>query len=307
MTAQLPPWLMPLYRRLDTALAAGQLPHALLIHGPGGWGEAALANALALRLIDRDVDGGRGAAEIAHPDLRWLVPEGAGEQVRIEAVRALVEFMLQTAQIAPRKVAVICDADAMNPYAANALLKILEEPPSGSHIVLVSKSLNSLLPTIRSRCQLLAVRPSEHAAALQWVRQQATDVDVARFDALAFEYGGAPFRLLDALGRDEQPLADALRDIARRTADPLTLAEAWAKRDVAELVERWMRYLPGVLGDGIDAARPLLPRRASAGPVWDFWQRLLRARGLLRGTTNPNPRLLLEALLLQWRDLAAVV
>jgi DNA polymerase III subunit delta' len=306
MTVQLPPWLMPHYRRLDAALAAGQLPHALLIHGPGGWGELALANALALRLIDRD-GSGRVAAEVAHPDLRWLAPEGAGEQIRIEGIRALVEFMLQTPQIAIRKVAVICDAGAMNPYAANALLKTLEEPPPGSHVLLVSDALHSLLPTIRSRCQLLAVRPSDSQTALQWVRQQAADVEPARFDALAFEYGGAPFRLLDALANDEQPLFDALSDVARRTADPLALAEAWAKRDVTDLVERWMRYLPGVVRDGADPARPKLPLRAAPDSAWDFWQHLLRARGLLRGTTNPNQRLLLEALLLQWRNLAAVV
>ncbi len=64
------------------------MPHALVIHGPGGWGEPLLADALALRLIERDTSQ-RGAADaIAHPDLRWIVPEGAGESIGIDAVRA---------------------------------------------------------------------------------------------------------------------------------------------------------------------------------------------------------------------------
>ena len=303
MTA-LPPWLLPHYQRLDAALAAAKLPHALLIHGPGGWGETALADALALRLIDHA--GGKPAAEVAHPDLRWLTPEGAGEQIRIEAIRALVEFMLQTPQIAAQKVAVVCAADAMNPYAASALLKTLEEPPPGSHIVLVSETLSSLLPTIRSRCQLVAVRPGPHRAALEWVRDRAGQVDATRFDALAFEYGGAPFRLLDALARDEQPLRTELRDVGRRATDPLALAQTWAKSDAAGLIERWMRYLPGVLAAGRDGAGAQLPAQA-ADAIWAFYQRLARARGLLRGTTNPNVRLLLESLLLEWRDLAVAL
>ena len=306
MIATLPPWLLPHYRRLESVHATGHLPHALLIHGPGGWGEVMLANALALRLIGRHGDDGKMAAEVAHPDLRWLVPEGAGEQIRIEAIRGLVDFVLQTPQIADCKVAVVCAADAMNAYAASALLKTLEEPPPGSHIVLVSESLSTLLPTIRSRCQLLAVRPGDATAALDWVRQQAAPVEPARFDALTFEFGGAPLRLLDALGRDERPLTEELRAVARRTADPVALAEAWAKRDVTELVERWMRYVPAALQPG-DAHVPPLRLPAGAGPVWDFWQRLQQARGLLRGTTNPNQRLLLESLLLQWRDIATAV
>jgi DNA polymerase-3 subunit delta' len=301
---ELPPWLLPHYQRLGAALTAGRLPHALLIHGPGGWGETVLADALALRLIDHA--GGKPAAEVAHPDLRWLTPEGAGEQIRIEAIRALVEFMQQTPQIAAQKVAVVCNADAMNPYAANALLKTLEEPPPDSHIVLVCETLTTLLPTIRSRCQLVAVRPDRHQAALEWVRERAGQVDAARFEALAFEYGGAPFRLLDALTRDEQPLQTALRDVGRRAADPLALAQAWAKSDAAELLERWMRYLPDVMAGGRGGVDARLPATATDA-VWGFYERLARARGMLRGTTNPNVRLLLESLLLEWRDLAVAL
>src|SRR5262249_4477498 len=163
----LPPWLTPIYADLVAAIDAGRLPHALLIHGPGGWGETTLAAAVATRLIERS-DEAANAATIAHPDLRWIVPEGAGEQIKIEAVRDVAEFIFRTPQIAPRKVAVITSADAMNPYAANAFLKTLEEPPPESYLILVSDGLRDLLPTLRSRCRLIAVRPVGLEAATAW-------------------------------------------------------------------------------------------------------------------------------------------
>ncbi len=188
---RLGPWLTDTYESVARAIDAAKLPHALLIHGPGGWGETTLANAIALRLIERDPDA--DAATLAHPDLRWLVPEGAGEQIKIEAVREAADFTVRTPQIAPRKVAVITSADAMNPHASNALLKTLEEPPPNSFLILVTDALRELLPTLRSRCRLIAVRPpAEPSIALEWIRERMPSVAPDRLDALAFEYGGAP-------------------------------------------------------------------------------------------------------------------
>jgi DNA polymerase-3 subunit delta' len=306
----LSPWLQPLYVNLVAALTSSRLPHALLIHGPGGWGEWLLADALALRLIERDYSVSPSAAVVAHPDLRWVVPEGAGEQIKIDSVRSVADFMVQTPQIAPRKVAVLAGAEAMNPHAANALLKTLEEPPQDSYLILVSDSLGEMLPTIRSRCQLVAVRPSDTATTIAWVRDQSpTTTSVEHIMSLAFEYGRAPYRLLTALERDERPIAPQLCAVALRQLDPLQLAETWGRGSAVELVERWMRYLPLVLGGPKGAAGHADPlsdalSAASSHRVLNFWQRLTAARGLLRGTTNPNARLMLETLLLDWRDLA---
>jgi DNA polymerase III subunit delta' len=311
---RLPPWLEAPYADLAAAIDSERLPHALLIHGPGGWGEGTLAEALALNLIDRDSNA-TPAAAIAHPDLRWIVPEGAGEQIGIDAVRAVADFIVRTPQIAPRKVAVITNADALNPHAANALLKTLEEPPPDSYLVLVSDSLRDLLPTLRSRCRLLAVRPPAEATALAWIRAQVPAADSDRIPALCFEYGGAPYRVIAALEREEQPIAETLRAVARGEANPLNVAEGWAKDLPAELVERWMRYLASVLGQRRISAsesnhsEPLarVLDRATDEALLSMWDQLARDRFLLRGTTNPNARLLFESRLLTWRDLAVGV
>jgi DNA polymerase III subunit delta' len=311
---RLPPWLEAPYADLAVAIDDGRLPHALLIHGPGGWGEQALAEALALRLIDRDSNT-TPAAAIAHPDLRWIVPEGAGEQIGIDAVRAVADFIVRTPQIAPRKVAVITNADALNPHAANALLKTLEEPPPNSYLVLVSDSLRDLLPTLRSRCRLLAVRPPADTTALAWIRAQMPAADADRTSALYFEYGGAPFRVIAALEREEQPIAETLCAVARGEANPLNVAEGWAKDLPAELVERWMRYLASVVGlqrisaneNGHSESLSRVLAKATDEALLAMWDQLARDRLLLRGTTNPNARLLFESRLLAWRDLAVAV
>ena len=307
---RLPPWLEPVFTNLVAALDTHRLPHALLIHGPGGWGEALLADALALRLIERDYRDSPSATTVAHPDLRWLAPEGAGEQIKIDSVRGVADFMVQTPQIAPRKVAVLAGAETMNPYAANALLKTLEEPPANSYLILVSDTVSELLPTLRSRCQLVAIRPSSLSTILAWVQAAVPGANTDHLTALAFEYGGSPLRLAAALERNEEPIFAQLRDIVLRKLDPLQTADAWGRGSTLEIVERWMRYLPLILGVrygvAVPAGAPLYDAlaRAPGRRVVKFWEQLAQARGLLRGTTNPNARLLLESLLLDWRDMA---
>jgi DNA polymerase III subunit delta' len=304
----LAPWLEEPYRTLVAELESGRLPHALLIHGPGGWGEVLLADALAVRLIERDA-AHVSAATIAHPDVRWIVPEGAGEQISVDAVRATAEFAVRTPQIAARKAAVITRADAMNAHSANALLKTLEEPPVDSYLILVTDSLRDLLPTLRSRCRLVPVRPPTGHTALRWIADHAPTAEAERLELLCFEYGGAPYHVLAALERDEQPIQAALCSVAANQTNPLSLAEAWAKSAGPETIDRWMRYVlraiqtrrtGSVSNDPIAAAIAQVSDRRLFG----FWDQLAGDRQLLRGTTNPNARLLLEARLIAWRDLA---
>ncbi|MFM7119187.1 MAG: DNA polymerase III subunit delta', partial [Gammaproteobacteria bacterium] len=97
------PWHESTAAALDRRLADGRLPHGLLLVGPPGWGEAQFANWFALRLIDVDV--AQDAEQIAHPDLRWMRPDGA--VIKVDAVRELASFAEGNPQVARRKVAVI--------------------------------------------------------------------------------------------------------------------------------------------------------------------------------------------------------
>lgn len=283
-----PPWLV---RPKREALAMRpRLPHAMLVQGPEGWGQERLASAVALELLG--LDASRAAAEVAHPDLRWLAPEGGA--IRVDAVRAVAEFLVRTPHLAPRKVAVLAAAERMNANAANALLKTLEEPPEGSFILVCTGQPGRLLPTIRSRCQRIEVRPGAPAEVLAWLA--AAEVDMEQAGYLAVEYGGAPFAALAAWQRDQAPLWPALAAAGRDAGGIGALAEERREEDLADLAGRWLCILHWQLrrlaGQG-KATAALLAFAADLA--------LLRQAAAL----NPalNKPLQLRRLLLRWREL----
>jgi DNA polymerase-3 subunit delta' len=293
--------------RLTSAFERGSLAHALLIHGPGGWGEVLLADRLALHIVGARVDA-PSAAELAHPDLRWIAPEKPGSQIRVDDVRALADFVARTPTGGPNKVAVIADADAMNIAAANALLKTLEEPPPRTYLLLTATRPASLPPTVRSRCQVVAVPGRDTRDATDWLSERTASVEPSRRAALEFEYAGAPLEIVAALERDESGLEALLAKALDPAAPLLSVADALAKDDTLSVVTRWMRYVPRELARRVRGTNPdgkLATFLASvdALELHRFWNELVWARRLLVGTSNPNRRLLIEALLLQWRDL----
>ena len=222
-------WLAtPLRRTLET-----QQAHALLIHGPGGVGQFELALALAKGwlceatdrpLVDRPC--GRCAscklhAAHSHPDLLVLVPEalreslgwdlGANEgeesgeggkrkpskEIRVEAVRAAIGFATTTSARGRGKVVVVHPAERMNDVAASAFLKTLEEPAGDARFLLCSAAPDSLLPTIRSRCQQVVLPVPPAADAEAWLAQGG----VARPEVLLAASGGQPQQALDLAER----------------------------------------------------------------------------------------------------------
>ncbi len=147
---------------------SGKNHHAWIISGERGIGKGTFA-----RLISRSVlankyyqafsfDDGEDIQEKvyneSHPDFYVLTPDEKGV-IGVESVRNMIKFMQLTPVEGTNKVAVIDHCDGMTISAANSLLKILEEPPAGSLILLVSNAIGKLLPTIRSRCRTINVDP----------------------------------------------------------------------------------------------------------------------------------------------------
>ena len=131
--------------------------HAYLFHGPAGSGRSEAAAELATALLSRGAmreDTQTRVAARTHPDLTWIVPEGANGEVLVDDIRERVvgEVPLRPFE-ATCRVFVVEAADRMNDSAANAFLKTLEEPPAHAHIILIATSQASVAPTIASRCQ----------------------------------------------------------------------------------------------------------------------------------------------------------
>jgi len=248
------PWLAtPLRRTLET-----QQAHALLIHGPGGVGQFELALALAKGwlceatdrpLVDRPC--GRCAscklhAAHSHPDLLVLVPEalreslgwdlGANEgeesgeggkrkpskEIRVEAVRAAIGFATTTSARGRGKVVVVHPAERMNDVAASAFLKTLEEPAGDARFLLCSVAPDSLLPTIRSRCQQVVLPVPPAADVEAWLARRG----VAQPQVLLAASGGQPQQALDLAERGID--AAAWLALPRRiAAGDATALQAW--------------------------------------------------------------------------------
>jgi DNA polymerase III subunit delta' len=145
---------------LRPALVAGGTPsHAYLFHGPGGVGKRAVARAVAAAWLsegEADVDGARvRAMHGSHPDLTWVVPSGAHEILVSDIDEPVVAAASRTPFESARRVFVIEGVDQLGDEAANRMLKTLEEPPSFVHLILITDRLGEVLPTIRSRCQIV--------------------------------------------------------------------------------------------------------------------------------------------------------
>lgn len=250
-----------------------KLPHAILLVGPTGVGKTAFSEQLAALLLCESITPGLAACGECqacrwleagnHPDFRRVAPdgdddleEGAGERtkkrgsniIRIDQIRELEAFVFVGSHRNGNRVVLVTEADAMNASAANALLKILEEPPSSVYFILVSSNSKSLLPTIRSRCRVIPFGTPDAVAAATWLTDAGLDKQAKRYLKLA---GGAPMRV--GQWKDQGQLApiDSLVDsLITPPADPIILAARWdgllkgdgafRMENLVEGVQRWL-------------------------------------------------------------------
>ena len=152
--------------RLGRALAAGTLPHALILSGPRGSGRRTLARLIASALFCERAGTGaplpcgeceacRRVREGIFPDLHVIAPEEGKALIPVARIREMRAEMSLSASEADHRVFIIEEAERMNAAAQNALLISLEEPPEGVCILLVTESEEALLTTVRSRCQVV--------------------------------------------------------------------------------------------------------------------------------------------------------
>ena len=178
------PWQLTAMEQLQVAAESQRLPHGLLLHGLPGSGLKTFAGALA-RLLSCSAPTGVvpcGSCRSCtlneaghHPDLRRLEPEKRGAVISVNQVRDAIEFGQQTAQMGGRRLLLIAPAENMNVYAANSLLKLLEEPGDNMVLILLTYATNGLLPTIRSRCQSIQVPTPGDAEAIKWLEAMTGD------------------------------------------------------------------------------------------------------------------------------------
>lgn len=164
--------------RLKRVLANNELAHAYLLVGPAGSGTVEIAQWLALRLFclhpvagepDMTCPECQRILSGNHPDIVKAAPQG--RQIKVDEIRHLKDEFTKSAMEGRQKFFIIQDADKMTTGAANSLLKFIEEPGPGVYILLLTTNKSAILPTIRSRTQVIEMRPLKRTALLATLDQ----------------------------------------------------------------------------------------------------------------------------------------
>ena len=251
MTAT-PAWIEPEMATLAAAYKADRLPHALLIHEAPGAGGDWLAKWVAqLVMCQKPSQAPCGAcpgchwvATAQHPDLLLLQPVEESTQIRIEQIRELSEELSLTSHQGAYKVAVITPADSLNRFAANALLKTLEEPPPRTLLILVVTQPSRLPATILSRCQRIRVRAPARQEAVAWLEATKGAGD---WNAVLDTLGEAPLLAADTDPKAVvQVAAEVHRTLEEAVAgggDPVATADRWSRAELPlrlRCIENWL-------------------------------------------------------------------
>ncbi|MBO6037724.1 MAG: DNA polymerase III subunit delta' [Acetobacter sp.] len=222
------------------AFIEGRLPHAWLITGPQGIGKATCAFFLARILLKGEKEespAGRRISAATHAD--FLVVERGYDEKRqryrseivVDDIRTVNTFLHRTSAEGGWRVVLIDGAEWMNRSAANALLKILEEPPPAAILLLTSSAPGRLLPTIRSRCRKLELKPLEADAIKEIMLRQCPTLSFDILNRVLSSARGAP-------GRAFSLLADKNGAIARCVAQIQEGCQAFREYEIVETILR---------------------------------------------------------------------
>lgn len=264
------------WRQFSSALAGGKLHHGWILAGPRGIGKASFALRAAAALVDPE---GRYASMIergSHPDIltiKRLAKEAAKDDeeptanaelkrsISIDQVRRLQASLTTRPGLADRRAIIIDAADDLERSGANALLKSLEEPPFGTYFLLVSHASDRLLPTVRSRCQMLRFEPLGNTDMAIALSKAAPDADAEDIAALVRAGQGSPGQAIDFLGLAMGNLENAMTSIMhsgdRDNALRIALAEQLALKAAQPRYEAFLRRAPAIIAQSartMDAA-----------------------------------------------------
>jgi DNA polymerase-3 subunit delta' len=241
------PWLDFSFKQLASRITVNKLHHALLIQGPSGLGKSSFALQLAQLLLCKARDGDNVCgqcqscllnAATTHPDLHVVESD---KQIGVDQIRDAIKKLVSSAHMSGAKVLIIYHAHTMTESSANALLKTLEEPTANTFLLLTTDKPERLLPTIKSRCEKLALPLPTLDSTVAWVKTQYNaDIDI-NFARL---FSSRPLALLAELQEEQkftyEIFSSGLDALLQGQTSAMKLAMDW--QDNADKVLKWTQY-----------------------------------------------------------------
>lgn len=324
MADALYPWLASYWNELIQEQQQGRLPHALILSAVDGLGVNALVSQISQLLLCKTPENNRACQQCTscqlfqagtHPDLYYLSVEEKKTQISVEQVRALIAKLTEKAHQSGYRIAIVEPAHLMNKASANALLKTLEEPGDDTLLVLVTERLNALPATIRSRCRIMNISAPTEAEALDYVQEHHPDN--TKTDRIAVRIAqNRPLQALEILNsgilQERQDFFAYLQGIRTQSLEPTTLYKNF--KDKAKLMTfcDWLldlqldleKYEAGVpVAELLNNDQQQLIHaleRLSTEQRMQWHKALIEAKRLLLSSSNINPKLLLDNMLLNW-------
>jgi DNA polymerase-3 subunit delta' len=303
------------------------LPHALLISGENGIGKLDFANRIVKSLLcittnesgtDLKVYDACNQCQacktyeaLSNPDYLNIDLLEDKQQIGVDQVRQLSAFLSLSRSFNSYRVILLNQVERMNLNAANSLLKSLEEPTNNTVIILLTSQLNRLLPTIKSRCQILKLPTPSKSIAHKWMQQHAPELDNSK-ELLNMAYG-KPLNALK-IGVEElqsrEKLSKDLVEIIKNQASITVIAKTWEKYNTEFLLNWQITWVQDFIKKSLEdktlnnteqkltSSLLELSNLKSIDQFWLIYQELIKQKRYIH--TSVNPLMFVENMLILW-------
>jgi DNA polymerase-3 subunit delta' len=312
-------WQQSSWNTLSQGRRNNHMPHALLLAGPELCGKYDFARSLAKSLLceKRDTETQSSCNDCkscslfeadSHPDYTSVQLAEKKSQIVVDQIRKLNEFVYLSRSYEGSRVVIIAPVERLNINAANSLLKTLEEPPEKTVLILVSSNPSQLIPTIRSRCQVLHLPQPTHLQASEWLSTQILENPPEELLAAA---GGKPMlaKLLDEGDRlaTRKELATDILKLLRGNLSLTNVAKKWEKTPKEDLLVWQLQWVQAMIKSRyqaddapVDTISPHLHRLLiqSVSNLWEFHDGLIELKSHVH--TSLSPLLFTENMLILW-------
>lgn len=315
------PWLTSAWEQLVQYKIKQRLPNALLITGAEGIGKSTFAQQFAHYVLcqksTNQICGHCRSCQLFlagnHPDYMLVQPEEDSNQVKIDQVRKIVQFLDQTSMSGDWQVVIVNPAEGLNRAAANSLLKTLEEPRGSVLIILVSHKPSLLPATIRSRCHQLKIAIPTKQQSLPWLQQEIGRNEAELFLDMA---DNLPIKALqyakNNMSEQRQTFYQQLWLLHQKKAEPIQVVSQFQVNNYTELLLFMTILIMDLIrvklqvNDGYISNKDKISELQEISQNWtskylfNYLDKVMSALQLLNNKSNVNAQLLIEQLLIYW-------